>query len=189
MKYFFDTEFIENGETIDLISIGIIAEDGRTLYMQNVDCKFTKASDWVWRNVFPHLIHFDMRGQRDCNPQPVFTSDPTIHICYKPNCCWAAKYKIRDAVKEFCDPDMFGKPEFWGYYSDYDWVAFCQLFGAMIDLPKGYPMYCRDIKQLCDDLGNPHIPKSDVEIHHALVDANWVQMAHAFLMNIKETLK
>lgn len=31
MRFWFDTEFIENGHTIDLISIGIVAEDGRTL--------------------------------------------------------------------------------------------------------------------------------------------------------------
>jgi hypothetical protein len=25
------------------------------------------------------------------------------------------------------------KPEFYGYYSDYDWVVFCWLFGRMIE--------------------------------------------------------
>ena len=32
MRYFYDTEFLEDGETIDLISIGIVAEDGREYY-------------------------------------------------------------------------------------------------------------------------------------------------------------
>ena len=32
VKYFFDTEFYEDGKTIDLISIGIVAEDGREFY-------------------------------------------------------------------------------------------------------------------------------------------------------------
>ena len=40
--------------------------------------------------------------------------------------------------------------EFYGYYSDYDWVVFCQLFGTMMDLPKGFPMYCNDLKQELD---------------------------------------
>ena len=39
---------------------------------------------------------------------------------------------------------------FYAYYADYDWVAFCWLFGKMIDLPKGFPMYCRDLKQELD---------------------------------------
>ena len=28
MKFFYDTEFIEDGHTIDLVSIGIVREDG-----------------------------------------------------------------------------------------------------------------------------------------------------------------
>jgi len=32
MKYFYDTEFIDNGHTIELISIGVAAEDGREYY-------------------------------------------------------------------------------------------------------------------------------------------------------------
>jgi len=40
--------------------------------------------------------------------------------------------------------------EFYAYYADYDWVVFCQLFGTMIDLPKGFPMYCIDLKQELD---------------------------------------
>jgi hypothetical protein len=41
-------------------------------------------------------------------------------------------------------------PEFYAYYADYDWVLFCSLFGRMIDLPKGFPMYCIDLKQELD---------------------------------------
>lgn len=41
-------------------------------------------------------------------------------------------------------------PVFYGYYSDYDWVLLCTLFGRMIDLPKGFPMLCYDLKQEID---------------------------------------
>jgi hypothetical protein len=43
------------------------------------------------------------------------------------------------------------QPEFIGYYCDYDWVLLCSLFGRMIDLPKGFPMYCIDLKQNIDE--------------------------------------
>lgn len=193
MKYFFDTEFIEDGSTIDLISIGIIAEsagvqtESRTLYLQNAECGFVKASEWVWRNVFPHLLHFDMRGKRGCSPivrtvdsglsrqtdTPCFVGrvpkDPSKDIM----CPWATRREIRDEVLAFCDVEKYGKPEFWGYYADYDWVAFCQLFGTMIQLPRGFPMYCRDLKQLLDDKGNPKFQKS-TDAHHSLSDAEWI---------------
>lgn len=42
------------------------------------------------------------------------------------------------------------KPQFYGYFADYDWVALCWLFGKMIDLPKGFPWYCYDLKQEMD---------------------------------------
>ena len=184
MKYFLDSEFIEDGSTIDLLSIGIVADDGRELYRQNSQCSFHKAGDWVWRNVFPHLEHFRMSGTRSCcEPRMNTPGDRLTGKCGE-SCPWSQKWEIRDAVRAFCNPEVHGKPEFWGYYAAYDWVAFCQLFGCMVDLPKGYPMYCRDIKQLCDSLGNPELPKSQRTEHNALNDARQVRAMHGFLINL-----
>lgn len=55
MRYFFDTEFIEDGKTIDLISIGVVAEDGREYYAEASECDLSNASQWVKDNVFPTL--------------------------------------------------------------------------------------------------------------------------------------
>ena len=55
MKYWLDTEFIDNGHTIDLISIGIVAEDGREYYAQSIEFDPGNANEWVKENVFPHL--------------------------------------------------------------------------------------------------------------------------------------
>jgi hypothetical protein len=77
------------------------------------------------------------------------------------------RWQIAQALIAF----MGEKPEIWAYYADYDWVALCQLFGTMMDLPKGWPMYCRDVKQLCDSLGNPTLPEQTSTWHHALADA------------------
>lgn len=45
----------------------------------------------------------------------------------------------------------YAQPEFYGYYSSYDHVVLCWLFGKMIDLPKGFPMYTIDLKQIFDE--------------------------------------
>lgn len=188
MKYFLDNEFIEDGKTIDLISIGIFAEDGRTLYLQNSECHFANASDWVWRNVFPKLEHFDLRGRRSCEGvgTQTFSTRELYKACRDPKCPWRPRYQIRDDVIAFCNVEKFGKPEFWGYYADYDWVTLCQLFGTMIELPKGFPMYCRDVKQFCDDLGNPRLSEypPDLPEHHALNDALWTRNAYNFLARL-----
>lgn len=182
MKYFLDTEFIEDGQTIDLISIGLVSDDGRTFYRQNVTCNFGKANDWVWRNVFPHLQHFHMKGGRQCQGISVACSmSNQRHSHCENDCPWRTRYEIRDELKLFLDPVKHGEPEIWGYYADYDWVAFCQLFGTMTELPKGFPMYCRDIKQLLDEKGNPKIPKP-CNVHNALEDAIWTKGAYEFIV-------
>lgn len=158
MKYWYDTEFIEDGKTIELISIGIVAEDGRELYAENSEADLSRADGWVKENVIAHL-------QRTSN-------------------VLATREEIKHALVGFFSPLHFGKPEFWGYYSAYDHVALCQLFGKMIALPKGWPMYTRDIKQWADQLGDPQLPKQEGAEHHALADAHWNRQAWEFLDSI-----
>lgn len=172
MRYWYDTEFIEDGRTIDLISLGVVAEDGRELYAQNEECRFRRASVWVQANVFPHLAEFDLKRKR-----------PIISAYTAPSrrFIWQSRQGIADALRRFCDPEQYGKPELWGYYSAYDHVALCQLFGTMMDPPHGWPMYTRDLKQRCDALGDPRLPEQESTEHNALADARWNRDAWAFL--------
>lgn len=55
MRIWFDTEFIDDGKTIDLLSIGMIREDGRALYAEPLEADPSKACDWVKKNVLVHL--------------------------------------------------------------------------------------------------------------------------------------
>lgn len=175
MRYFLDTEFHENGKTIDLISLALVAEDGRELYIENADFSWRScSSEWLHQNVRPHLwsLPQDKRKANEWIRDGGYGGlVPYRHIG-------------RD-VHLFCDPAQHGKPEFWGYYADYDWVVFCWLFGKMIDLPEGFPMFCRDIKQLACDLGNPRLPEQSSTEHHALADARWNKEAYEYLQNLK----
>ena len=76
------------------------------------------------------------------------------------------------------------EPVVYGYYCSYDWVVFCWLFGKMVDLPKGYPMRCRDLQQTWVDLGRPADvkPPSPKDAHNALADAIWTK---TFYDNLK----
>jgi hypothetical protein len=60
MKYFLDTEFIEKPCTIELISIGIVSEDGRELYLESSDVDLTDVDPWLKENVIPHLKDIGM---------------------------------------------------------------------------------------------------------------------------------
>lgn len=154
MRFWFDTEFYENGRTIDLISIGIIAESGRSYYAETLEAETTASrSPWLIENVRPQLVGSPRKFD----------------------------YQIAKDIVEF----MGDKPEIWAYYADYDWVVLCQLYGRMIDLPKGWPMYCRDVTQWCDMLGNPALPKQVEKEHNALADAMWTRSAWLFLQSIE----
>lgn len=139
MKIAFDTEFIEDGITIDLLSIGLVREDGARYYAEPAEADRSRANPWVRENVLPSLTG------------PI---KPRLVI-----------------AREVVDFAAAG-PEFWAYYADYDWVSLCQLYGRMIDLPQGWPMYCRDFKQVLDERGLRK-PQED-SVHNALDDAIWL---------------
>lgn len=152
-RYWFDTEFIEDGRTIDLLSIGMVCEDGREYYAEAELAPLWRANDWVKENVLPHLW-----------------GGP-----------WEKSHgKIAEELIDFVDNGA-GQPEFWAYYGDYDWVVLCQLYGRMIDLPRGWPMFAMDVKQLAVSLGDPQLPEQDDVEHHALTDALWTREAWEFL--------
>jgi hypothetical protein len=146
MKIFFDTEFVDNGSTVDLISIGLVREDGAELYLESAETDWTKASEWVLHNVKRYLGPASERYSRE---------------------------DIARKIREFAGD----KPEFWAYYASYDWVLLCQLYGRMLDVPKGWPMFVRDLRQILPG-GASHPAAKSVTIvreHHALDDARWVR--------------
>lgn len=150
MRYFIDTEFWERGafSPIHLISIGIVTEDGREFYREVTgSAQMVKGvnSDWLQQNVIPHLEGGDV-------------AKSVLEIS-------------RDVVAFVGDDPS---PEFWGYYSDYDWVVFCQMFGDMGALPNGWPYYCRDLRQSLDERGLHDIRQPDDAAHNALSDARWI---------------
>lgn len=166
MKYFLDTEFIEGKKSLDLISVGIISEDNRCYYAQRAECDLTKAGVWVKGHVIPLL--------QSC-PEGY---NPNACAALHDDCVWRSDFNIRADILEFVGSE---RPQFWGYYADYDWVALCWLFGSMLDLPKGWPMYCMDLKQFCVHKGDPRLPKQNNGEHNALMDARWNKQIWEYL--------
>lgn len=206
MKYFIDTEFLEGTQTkrvlgfnarqtkptIDLISIGIVAEDGREYYAISKEFNLKEAWNrwqkklvdygepyqikleivkeyWLRENVlkpiYEELHRKEMGMYYKMQEANVVPAIPIIGFTYSNLKKLIKKYgktnaQIAEEVKEFVynqtPEDKYNgtdrsRPEFYGYYADYDWVVFCWLFGTMMNLPTGFPMYCNDLKQ---DLAN-----------------------------------
>jgi hypothetical protein len=164
MRFWYDTEFLEDGKTIDLISIGIVAEDGREYYAVNKDApwKRIKKSSWLMKNVVPSLPrgHGDRRLHMP-NSWLVDFADPLVK----------SKDRIADGVLRFIDPQPGSDVELWADYGAYDHVVLCQLWGSMICLPSGLPMFTNDIQQEARRLGVTELPQQESGWHNALDDA------------------
>ncbi|AIK67681.1 Rnase H [Mycobacterium phage Poenanya] len=170
--YAYDTEFLEDGRTIELISIGIVCEDGREYYAVNsdMDHKRIAKDDWLCQNVVPHLP-LSGKGYRGVNPYKSDTgrwvwSLDTKSTLVKP------KWVIANEVREFLlavDP-----PQLWANYAAYDHVVLAQLWGRMISLPKGLPMFTHDLQQLLETMADFEKPEQDGTEHNAIEDARWV---------------
>jgi len=159
-RWFIDTEFMEEPGWMNLLSIGMVSEDGtQKIYAINREADISRANDWVRRNVLPRL--FRQWAQYAATIEQIRAEILQL-IPPKPE-----------------DPGVeWSKPEFWGYYCDYDWVNFCWIFGRMMNLPKGYPMYCLDLKQV-SKLNSGRAwdgtfqKQDESQEHHALNDACW----------------
>lgn len=174
MKYYFDTEFAEGRGTLKLISIGIVDDKGGSYYAENSCFDVRDANDWVKENVIPNLKWHEnlksTKGFNNVSNQGVVGGGRKYEVYGTPEV-------ILDSLKDYLeltDPSIGidFKREFYAYYGAYDWVALCSIFGTMVDLPAGMPMFCRDLKPMLDDstVSPPDNPENE---HNALVDAKW----------------
>jgi hypothetical protein len=172
-RCFYDTEFIEDGKTIDLISIGIVDDSGREYYAVAEDApwKRIKKHDWLMANVVPHLpqLHGDDRNLRP-RKWLIDMRDPAV----KP------RGQIAREVRNFF-LGAESEVELWANYCAYDHVCLAQLFGTMMDLPKSVPMFTCDLQQELRRRGNPPIPAQESTEHNALADARYVRDVMAAL--------
>ena len=61
-------------------------------------------------------------------------------------------------------------PEIWAWYSPFETVVLCQLFGPMSDLPPEIPAFTRDLMQEASRISTV-LPAQRPPVHHALSDA------------------
>jgi hypothetical protein len=160
MRVWLDTEFLDKDSSTDastqLISIGLVREDGKELYLENAGFVTSAADDWLKKNVLPKLGSHKNR---------------------------LLVTEIADHIEVFLH-DIH--PEFWAFYATYDWFLFCKLYGGMMRLPKDWPRMCMDVRQVlnhlhidADVLGAPR--QLEMTKHHALDDARWLRDLHKWV--------
>lgn len=174
MKYYYDFEFIERPGSLQPISIGVVAEDGREYYAvyNDFDIDEVMEDQWLMDNVMASIDHSIVRNGIGHDIGMVIQD-----------------YDLKSRSIIAADLTNFIQPgaELWAWYGSYDHVCLAMTFGRMIDLPKHVPMYTNDIKTLVKLAGNPQMPKQPEGLHNALEDARWNKVRYEYLVNLLQT--
>ena len=147
MRYFYDTEFIDDGRTIELISIGVAAEDGREYYAVSTEFDPERAGQ--------------LGARATCCPS----------CRRRRRSCGGRAGRSASDLEDFFGVDGDEPIELWAWVGAYDHVVLCQLWGPMTDLPPAIPRFTRELRQLWEDRGCPRMPPRPRDAHDALVDA------------------
>lgn len=166
MRIFFDTEFTGLHQFTTLISIGLVAEDGKEFYAEFTDYDKTQVDNWLKENVVDklHLALQDYRGL-SIGPRP---------------------FRIREnkiSITEYLDRWLrsFEQPlEMWSDTLAWDWVLFCQLWEGAFGLPKCVYYIPFDIATLFKAKGlNPDINRETFALindtNMAKLDEDWIR--------------
>jgi len=161
MKVFFDTEFTGLHQKTTLISIGIVAEDGREFYAELSDYDHTQVDDWLSVNVIENL-----KGIKTVNTN-----------------------QLRNDIEAFLQP--YKTVEMWSDCLSYDWVLFNNIWGHAFSIPKKIYYIPFDICPLFKVCGvDPDISREHFagindlsEKHNALWDARVIKACYEQLVN------
>ena len=111
VDFFLDTEFIDLDRAIELISLGLVAADGREFYAISTEFDDSGANDFVRSSVLPLL-------------------EPLDHPA------WMSRAEMKEALVSFVGSVV---PRFWAWGgAPYDWLAMAQLFPVEERVPDGW---------------------------------------------------
>lgn len=184
MLIYFDTEFNGLYKDTDLISIGLVSEDGKEFYGEIADNKLNWTDDWIAENVLANTIYY---GGKE-----------VYSIVDEENYYVGSKDEIQGALQHWLS--QFDSVQLVSDVCHYDMVLFIDLFGTAFDLPKNVNASCHDINQDIADyyyiterqafeLGREDILNDndiyiDGEKHNALYDAKVIKEIYKIVKEV-----
>jgi hypothetical protein len=120
VKIFLDTEFTGLHQKTTLISLALVAESGEEFYAEFTDYDSSQLTDWLKENVIAKLWI--------TNNLPFEKSETGIYLK-------GDRIEIKEALQKWFKQFVEGV-EIWADVLAYDWVLFCELFGAARNIPE-----------------------------------------------------
>ena len=157
MKLFFDTEFTGLHQNTTLISIGIVALDGRYFYVEFSDYNKAQVNDWIQEHIINNLLY------NDKDTRKISYYDTDVNNNYVPfyvslkNETNVILHELKHWLQQFD-----GELQIWSDCLAYDWVLFNQLFGGAQNIPSNINYIPMDICTSFYDKGiDPDISRED----------------------------
>lgn len=175
MKVFFDCEFTGLHQHTTLISVGMVDENGRSLYAEFSDYDKTQVNDWIHDNVIANLS---------------LQKRPDLWMGAK-NEKTSCRGNMKDVGRWLLEwLSIYDHVEFWSDVLAYDWVLLVNLLANYDD---GYPKMPNNIYYIPFDLAtlikigelDPDISREELagledsaEKHNALWDAKVIKACY-----------
>lgn len=134
MKVFFDTEFTGLHKDTTLISIGLVAENGKQFYAEFTDFDESQCNDWIEENVLKNLI---LSGNDILAEELASDNDVTVVLGNKKD----VRFELSKWFNQFSEVQPISD------VCHYDMVLLIDLFGGAFDLPENVSAVCHDINQ------------------------------------------
>ncbi len=119
MIIFLDTEFTGLHKGTSLVSLALVANNGKEFYAEFNDYDSNQVDDWIAANVFSKLEFNEEQTA-------LFENRTTFKM---KNNKGAVAVKLQEWINQF---DFV---EIWADVPAYDWVLFCDLFGGALKIP------------------------------------------------------
>jgi hypothetical protein len=169
MNYFLSTESFIDKKVLEVISIALIAEDGREYYALNLDCNLLAADYQTKLDIIEPLPE---KKDVSWRTQEQIKSDLLHFIHGHKGHPW---YSSED-VEGLKDDPWFDKDvRIWAWSENSnDYKSLQKFFGGEGNLPKWFPEYCNYLEEQWNWFGTSELPEKPQEaVYSALADARW----------------
>jgi len=177
MNLYYDSEFTGLHQASTLISIALIADDGREFYAEFSDYNREQCDEWIKQNVLNHT-----RWLQDPEAKTGSWNEEAL------TCSYGYSEQNRRALTHWLA--HYDQIEIWADCLAWDWVLFCQLFGGALNLPKQIHYMPMDLATLFRIKGlDPDTPREAFvalqaeQKHNSLWDAKVAKACFEKLMN------
>ena len=182
-------------DTTELISIGIVAEDGRAYYAITDTFNISKVEHKTLLGIYNDLLNKEWYAKRNFPDLVMPYNKKTVKTLIK----WHNKSSDEiwwdvvgfmncsitqhpSGIGRHSKSDEESGTEIYAYHADWDWLLFSSIFDHL--LPDLFPSYCISIKQIADEqkikLVDYDFPFGNRET--ALDDAKWNKAIYDKLM-------